>query len=137
VTKSGGEAKSYTLLDVQSAMNECEYIIKNQNLEDMSEPVKVKNYVDAMGYMGYVTGAEEDRRKLYITEVRPIRSRKTGKIIGRSLFTKSIGSGKESRFTCWDRVYKQEPVKEGDIIVCKSYNRDGIYFTLERYEKMI
>ena len=133
VTKSGGIAKSYTVLDVASAMNECEEVILGEKIDDLPESVKVRKFVEAMGYMGYVTGRDEDRRKLYVMDVKPIRSRKTGKIIGRSVFTKSIGSGKESRFTCWDRVFKENPVKPEDIIVCKSWSREGQYFTLEKY----
>lgn len=133
LTKSGGVAKSYTLLDVESAMNECEEAVLSEKIDDLPESVKVRKFVEAMGYMGYVTGREEDRRKLYVMDIKPIRSRKTSKIIGRSVFTKSIGSGKESRFTCWDRVFKDNPIKAEDIIVCKSYSRDGAYFTLEKY----
>lgn len=136
MTKSGGIAKSYTLVDIQSAMDLCEDVILGENLEDLSEPVKVKKFVEAMGYMGYVTGKEEDRRKLYIMDIKPIRSRQTKKIIGRSIFTKSIGSGKESRFTCWNRVFKENPIAAEDIIQCRSYTRDGKYFTLEKYTKM-
>lgn len=131
--KSGGIAKSYTLLDVESVMNECEDVIKRSNMDDLSDTIKVKKFVEAMGYAGYVTGKEEDRRKLYVLDVKPIRSKSTSKIIGRSVFTKSIGSGKESRFSVWDRVFKNDPIKKEDVILCKSYTRNGKYFTLEKY----
>lgn len=134
VTKSGGVAKSYTLLDVMSAMCECEDIILSQKMPDLSDTLKVKKFVEAMGYAGYVTGKEEDRRKLYVLDIKPVRRKKDQKIIGRSVFTKSIGSGKESRFTVWDRVFKEKPIKQNDVIYCRAYSQDGKYFTLEKYE---
>ena len=52
-----------------------------------------------MGYMGYISGKDEDRRKLYVLDLYPLKRKKDGKQFGYSIITKSIGSGKESRFT--------------------------------------
>ena len=136
VTKSGGIAKSYTLLDVQSILEEVEDIVKASNLDDLNELIKIRNFVDIMGYIGYISGKQEDRRKLYILDVKPIYRRKDGNQIGYSIFTKSIGSGKESRFTVWNRLYKEDPIHKDDIIVCKSYLRDGQWFQLTGYSKL-
>lgn len=137
VTKSGGIAKSYTLLDISSILHEAEKSIRDMHLEDLSDIIKVRNFYDVMGYIGYVSGDEKDRRKLYITDLKPLFRKKDGKQFGYSVFTKSIGSGKESRFTVFNNVYNKEPVKEGDIIVCKGYERDGQYFKLTAYERVI
>lgn len=51
--------------------------------------------------------------------------------------TKSIGTGKEARFTVFNAVYKRDPIYEGSIIYCKSFARDGEYFTLLDYEKVV
>lgn len=135
-TKSGGVAKSYTLLDVQSILRETEDAIRAMHLEDLSDLTKVRNFYDVMGYIGYVTGKEEDRRKLYILKLQPLKRKADGKQFGYSVFTKSIGSGKESRFTLFNRDYKQCPVQEGDIILCKQFARDGEYFKLLSYEQV-
>lgn len=137
VTKSGGIAKSYTLLDISSILHEAEKAIRDMHLEDLSDLIKVRNFYDVMGYIGYVSGEEKDRRKLYITDLKPLLRKKDGKQFGYSVFTKSIGSGKESRFTVFNNVYNKEPVKEGDIIFCKGYERDGQYFKLTAYERVI
>lgn len=137
VTKSGGIAKSYTLLDISSILHEAEKAIRDMHLEDLSDLIKVRNFYDVMGYIGYVSGDEKDRRKLYITDLKPLFRKKDGKQFGYSVFTKSIGSGKESRFTVFNNVYNKEPVKEGDIIFCKGYERDGQYFKLTAYERVI
>lgn len=133
MTKSGGEAKGYTILDTKSLMTDIENMVKSRHMEDLPDSVKVKKFVEAMGYAGYVTGKEEDRRKLYVTDVKPIKRKKDGKTIGKSVFTKSIGSGKESRFTVWNELYNKNPIQKEDIIWCKSFARNGQYFTLEKY----
>lgn len=137
VKKSGGEAKSYTLLDVESIMREAEAAIKSVGMSDLDDITKVKNFYDLLGYFGYVSGRQEDRRKLYITDIKPLARKKDGKQFGYSVFTKSIGSGKESRFTLFNRVFDKEPIKSGDIIFCKEYEKDGGYFTLLSYDVVI
>lgn len=137
MTKAGGVAKSYTLLDVSSILGEVEQVIKSLKLDDLSDILKVRNFYDVMGYIGYVSGKEEDRRKLYVTEVKPLHRKSDNKHFGYSIFTKSIGSGKESRFTVFNRVYEKDPIKEGDIIYCQGYERGGQYYKLTAYGKVI
>ena len=86
---------------------------------------------------GYVSGNEADRRKLYITDMKPIYRHRDHEQCGYSLFTKSIGSGKESRFSVFNNVFNKLPVKTGDIIYCKRYQRDGEYFKLTAYDKVL
>ena len=136
VTKSGGVAKSYTLLDIRSIMVEVENAIKAANLPDISDVLKVRNFYDVMGYMGYVSGKEEDRRKLCVLEIYPVHRKKDGKQFGYSIITKSIGSGKESRFTVFNKVYDSEPIHKGDIIFCGGFVKDGCYYTLTKYHKI-
>ena len=136
VTKSGGVAKSYTLLDVKSIMREVEDAIKDIHMSDLSDLLKVRNFVDVMGYVGYVSGKEEDRRKLYVLDVFKLVRKKDNKQFGYSIITKSIGSGVESRFTVVNRVYDQDPIKKGDIILCKSFEKNGQYYRLTGYNKI-
>lgn len=135
-TKSGGAAKSYTLIDVTAILHEIEDKIKSIGMEDLSDITKVRNFYDAMGYIGYTSGKAEDRRKLYIMDVFPLNRKKDGKQFGYSIITKSIGSGKESRFTVFNRVFDKNPIVKGEIILCKGYERDGEYFTLTSYDKV-
>lgn len=136
VTKTGGVAKSYTLLDVQSIVREAEDALKAVGMPDLSDIDKVRNFYDVMGYIGYVSGKLEDRPKLYVMDIFPVARKKDNKQFGYSVITKSIGSGKESRFTIFNAVYKTEPIKKGDIILCKGFERDGQYYRMTRYEKI-
>ena len=92
---------------------------------------------DNMDKTTAITSYARDRRKLYVTEVKSLRRKSDGKQFGYSVFTKSIGSGKESRFTVFNRIYDKDPIKNGDIILCKQFERDGIYFRLVDYEKVV
>lgn len=136
VTKSGGVAKSYTLLDITSIMHEIEDAIKAIHMDDLNDLLKVRNFADAMGYVGYVSGKEEDRRKLYVLDVYKLVRKKDNKHFGYSVVTKSIGSGIESRFTVVNKIYDQEPIKKGDIIFCKTFERNGQYYRLTGYNKL-
>lgn len=135
-TKSGGEAKSYTILDITSVMQECEDLIKSSNIPDLSDYVKIQNFYDCLGYFGYMTGRQEDRRKLYVIEIKPLKRKKDGNQFGYSIITKSIGSGVESRFTVYNRLFNQKQISKNDIIYCKDYTRDGSYFVMTDYEKI-
>lgn len=136
LTKAGQFAKSYTLLDVDSIMRETEEAIKALHMDDLNDLLKVRNFVDVMGYVGYVSGKDEDRRKLYVMDLFPVCRKKDGKQFGYSVITKSIGSGKESRFTVFNKVFNQDPIHKGDIIYCQSFTREGQYFTMTGYRKI-
>lgn len=136
ITKSGGIAKSYTLLDIHSILREVEAAILSAGMSDLDDMTKVRNFADVMGYVGYVSGKEEDRRKLYITDIFPLVRKADGKQFGYSFVTKSIGSGKESRFTVVNKVFEQSPVSKGNIILCKGFERNGQYFRMTGYERL-
>lgn len=135
-TKSGNDSKSYTLLFPMTILRECEQRILSLGMEDLGVLLKSRNFKDIMGYAGYISGKEEDRNKLYIKEVYPVRRKRDNAVFGYSLVTQSIGSGKESRMTVFKKAYDADPVKPDDILVCKSWARDGKYFQMLRYEHL-
>lgn len=133
VTKAGTPAQRYTLLDVDSILEEAERIVKNLKLPDLDAIIKARNYADIMGYSGFISGKQEDRAKLQVMAIYPLKRKKDGKQFGYSVVTKSIGSGKESRFTIVNSVFNSTPLKVNDIILCMSYQRDGIYYKMTSY----
>ena len=134
VTKSGGVAKSYTLIDVMAILKDLEVSVKSADMEDLGDIVKVRSFAEIMGYAGYVSGREEDRRKLYVSDVYPLHNKSNGKQFAHSIITKSIGSGKDGRFTVFNRIFEPNPIRKGDIIFCKDYERDGQYFQLKSFD---
>lgn len=136
VTKSGGEAKNYTLLDVRSILIEAESIIKQAGLPDLDDLAKIRNFIDAMGYAGYSSGREEDRRKLYVTKVFPSRRKKDGAIWAYVIETVSVGSGKAGKFTVVKGRYDKDPIREEDLIYCREFHRDREYFRLDVWQHL-
>lgn len=132
-TKSGAEAKQYTITDVFEVLRKCECLVKESKMSDLSNIIKVRNFSDIMGYSGYVSGKEKDRRKLLVKDVIPLKRKKDGKQFGYSIITQSIGSGVESRFSIFNRKYDKDPIQKDDIIYCSGYSREGAYFTLTDY----
>lgn len=106
-------------------------------MEDLSDTLKVRNFADVMGYAGYVSGKEDDRRKLYVVDVYPLVRKRDGAQFGYSVITKSIGSGIEARFTVANKLFDAAPIKKGDIIYCNSYTKQGQYFRLAGYSHII
>ena len=135
-TKTGSESKSYALFDIRSALKETEDKILSLGLEDFDAPTKARNFAEIMGYVGFVSGKDEDRRKLYVIDVYPLLRKKDKKKFGYSVITKSIGSGIESRFTALSGVYNQNPIKKDDIIYLKGWERDGVYFKMLSWERI-
>jgi hypothetical protein len=96
----------------------------------------VQNFADIMGYVGYITGREEDRRTLYVKEVRPLYRKSDRKHFGYNVKTQSIGSGKEGQFTVRCALFDRVPILEGDIVHCIGWERNGRYFHMTRYTKI-
>ena len=135
-TKTGSESKSYTLFDIRLALKETEDKILSLGLEDFDAPTKARNFAEIMSYVGFVSGKDEDRRKLYVIDVYPLLRKKDKKKFGYSVIAKSIGSGIESRFTALSGVYNQNPIKKDDIIYLKGWERDGVYFKMLSWERI-
>lgn len=136
-TKAGKEAKKYTLLDTIAIIKECEQYIRSMHVDDIGIVLKAQNFKDIMGYAGYVSGREEDRNKLYIRNVFPVHRKRDGVLFGYSVLTQSIGSGIESRFTVFKGRFDKDPIKKDDIIACKRWTRDGVYFQMNDYEHIV
>ena len=125
------------MLDVMAILRGAEDTVRSLHMEDLSDLVKIRNFSDIMGYVGYTSGKDCDRRKLYLLDVKRLCRKSDGRQFGYSFFTKSIGSGKESRFTVFNRVYNKDPVQKGDIIFCQDFERDGGYYTMTAYRKVV
>ena len=130
--KNGTEAKSFTITDMAGLLDECEDVIKSLHLPDLDLKCKIQNQIELMGYIDLTTNKKEDRRKLLITDVFPLSSKKDNTIWGYAVQTRSVGSGKASRLTIRSSVYAKAPIKRFDIIYAKELekNRSGYWYLL-------
>lgn len=136
-TKSGAEAKSYTIINMHGLLNACEEKIKQSSVRDLEFRVKAQNQKDILGYIDLTTGKEEDRRKIIITGLRPLISAGDSKPWGYAAFTRSIGSGKNARLTVRAKVFDKEPFQESDVLYADalSKNKSG-YWYLDKYHRI-
>ena len=133
-TKSGAESASYALGDVMGIIRSCEKRVLSLHLPDLGVVAKTRNFAKAMGYSGYISGREEDRKTLFVRDVYPLKRRSDGKKFGHSILTQSIGSGIESRLTVYNSAFNAQPISKGDIIRVIGWEREkGQYFTLRSY----
>ena len=132
----GNELKSYTITDMDGLLAACEEQIRKSNIPDLTLKVKIQNSIDYLGYVGIQTGLPEDRRKLLITEVFPMRGQ-NGVPWGYKVNTQSLGTGKQSSLTIPARIYAENQVAKGDIVYAENCYKNGKgYGYLNSYRKI-
>lgn len=133
--KDGSEAASYTFTSPEAVMQclyDCETEIRKAHMDDLDMKVKIQNCVDILGYCDIRTGKEEDRRRLLVTEVFPLKT--NGALWAYRLATKSLGSGKTARVTVEADLYNRRPINEGDIIyAAELYKNKAGYWYISDY----
>lgn len=136
VTKAGKESKSYTQLDNSAIMNECETLIMSLGIKPMTIKEKAEIQKEYMGYVDIATGKQEDRPKLYILDVKTLKSKTTGKTWARQITAQSIGSGKQSNYTITSKNYHEE-FQVGDVILCKHLEKQKDYWHITNYQVLV
>lgn len=132
----GNELKSYTITDMDGLLAACEEQIRKSDVPDLTLKVKIQNSIDYLGYVGIQTGLPEDRRKLLITEVFPMRGQ-NGVPWGYKVNTQSLGTGKQSSLTIPARIYAENQVTKGDIVYADNcYKNPKGYWYLNSYRKI-
>lgn len=133
--KDGKDAASYTFHseeDVMKCLYDCEKAVLAVGMQDLDMRVKIQNCVDILGYCDIRTGKEEDRRRLLVTEVFPLKT--NGALWAYRLATKSLGSGKTARVTVKADLYNRRPINEGDIIyAAELYKNKAGYWYISDY----
>ena len=133
--KDGKDAASYTFHseeDVMKCLYDCEKAVLAVGMQDLDMRVKIQNCVDILGYCDIRTGKEEDRRRLLVTEVFPLKT--NGALWAYRLATKSLGSGKTARVTVKADLYNRRPINEGDIVyAAELYKNKAGYWYISDY----
>ena len=135
-TKAGKESKSYTQLDNMAILNECETLIMSLGIKPMTIKEKAEIQKEYMGYIDIATGKQEDRPKLYILDVKTLKSKASGRTWARQITAQSIGSGKQSNYTITSKNYHEE-FQVGDVILCKHLEKQKDYWHITNYEVLV
>lgn len=134
--KNGKTSDSITILDMRGLLLDLETEIRAQNIQDFDYKMKMQMQLDNLGYIDLTTSKPEDRRKLIITDVFPLRSKKTNEAWGYAVTTRSIGTGKEARLTVRSKMFDRLPLGKFDTIYAWDVGKERGYWYLNRYEKI-
>ena len=132
VNKNGKESTSYKLNgSVMKCLYDLEQYVKAHPLPPIPMKIRIEYSMEVLGYADVVTRCEEDRRRLYITDVTVLNDQ-SGKPWAYRLGTKSLGTGKTARVTVRAGVFEGNKVSVGDIIYAAELfkNQQGYWYLL-------
>lgn len=133
----GDELKSWSITDCKGLMQACEESIRMEKNLDIPFRAKATLQLGILGYIDIVTNKREDRRKLYLTDVVPLKSKSTDTPWAYAVFGRSIGTGRISRWTVRTYLYNKDPVDKGQVIYIPAdkYHQDkkSGYWYLDGY----
>ena len=134
----GEPLKSYKINDIDGLLKAIEEYVFSLHLEELPYRVKAANQNEILGYVDMTTQKEEDRRKLYLLDVRPLIGKwNAGKPWKYVFHCKSVGSGKVSQLSVTPYRYNNTIAKalKGDIILAKHVHKNEKgYWELDDYE---
>nr|DAJ59089.1 MAG TPA: DNA polymerase III, alpha subunit [Caudoviricetes sp.] len=131
----GAELKSYTITDMDGLLNDLEDYIMGLHLPELPFRTRAKNQKDILGYVDLTTHLEADRRKIYVLDVRPLKSKFSGKTWSYAANVKSIGTGKTSRLFIKPFIFDKAQFAEGDVLYAKNLQKDQKeYWWLQSYD---
>ena len=116
-------------------LNDLEDYIMGLHLPELPFRTRAKNQKDILGYVDLTTHLEADRRKIYVLDVRPLKSKFSGKTWSYAANVKSIGTGKTSRLFIKPFVFDKAQFAEGDVLYAKNLQKDQKeYWWLQSYD---
>lgn len=127
----GKELKAWTITDRTAFLHAIEDGVKSIGLPDYCLKAKLEKQMEILGHISIRTEADDDRYKLYITELRPLKRKTDGKVWGYGVQALSIGTGATQQLTLNASAYDIRPFVKGDII--KTTYPGGLYKNKKGY----
>jgi DNA polymerase-3 subunit alpha len=127
---------TYMDLQVKEILLEVEEWFKCNNISDYNLKQKIDYQIEYLGFINLTTDKEEDKRKLLISDVKPLLSKNSGKTWAYAAECTSIGSGKKSRLTIWSKTFDKTPLEKYDTIYAKNVEKNdkGYWYLLDYYK---
>lgn len=97
-------------------LRECEEYYRCTVTDDfpIGEKIEVQN--EYVGYVDFCTHKPEDRTRLLILDIFPLRSKKTNEVWANKLKTCSLGTGKPGEILVYEKVFQNNPLSKYDVI---------------------
>lgn len=126
VNDKGQQLKTYTVKDLDKAMDILEESIKDREFPDWTYKQIIEVQEEYLNYVDLITNNPDDRTKLFVHDVHPLVSQysKNKEPWGYAIFTRSIGTGKEGRITVRSNIYNRNPISKSSVI---QLNRNDLY----------
>ena len=115
--------KTYVGLDADSVrkiFNEVEQYYQAQEIPDFSMKEKIGFSQEYLGYIDVQTRSQEDRNKLFVVSVAPLKTKDKSKVWAYKLKTVSLCYGKNSDITIYSNIFNKCPVSAYDTLFVKS-----------------
>ena len=133
--KDGSEALFYSIDNAIELLYLYERYITRHPCAEPSAKERISYSNEVLGYADVITGQEEDRKRLLVTDVSQLKNG-NGTIWGYRVGTKSLGSGKSARLTIKKDIYEKNPLSVGDVTYAtRLFKNDGGYWYLLSYQK--
>lgn len=124
------------IMNIDALLSELEEAIINTDIDDFSYSEIAEMQKFYMGFISFATNNPDERWIIYIHDIVPARRRSDKKQFGYSILAQSIGSGKQTRMTIVNSVYKNNPIEAGDIVRIINpggWSNERGYFRLNKY----
>ena len=132
---NGNVLKTYKITDIEAALTEAEEYVKIICDRDLSIRAKINNQLKYLGYISCYSGKPEDRLKLYISDVKPLKAYGGTEPWAYSIKAFSIGNGKSNEFTVYNNTFNKEPFTKSAIIQAHKFSRNKKgYWILNTYK---
>lgn len=97
-------------------LRECEEYYKCTITNDFSIGEKIEVQNEYVGYVDFCTHKPEDRTRLLILDIFPLRSKKTNEVWANKIKTCSLGTGKPGEILIYEKYFQTNQLSKYDVI---------------------
>lgn len=120
IKRFGRKTKTqYVIEDMNSLLKEMESYVKYLNFTEYPIKYKIDYQMEYLGYISFKTDKPQDRNRLLVLDVKPLKTKDKSKVWAYAISEISIGSGKVSEFIVYAKTYHQLEIMKNDIIIAE------------------
>lgn len=116
--------ESFTIQNIDNILNGIETIANQMNFKAWNYKRIIQTQEEYLGYIDLTTHKAEDRQKLLVKNVYPLKNKQTNEEFAKRISYRSVGTGKEGSLTLKHYLFTSLPLKQYDVIYVPL---DGIY----------
>lgn len=115
--------KTYMDLNTRKILEEYQQYLISSETKDFTIKEKIVFQQEYLGYIAFQTNEDEDRTKLVITDIIPLKTKDKTRVWAYRLSTISIGTGKQSdSIKIFAQTFEKNPISKTDVIYVRPQN---------------